>query len=110
MWTRAAGRKGKTRATFVTRRDDFMPIFLADPLNKPRRLMCRVFPSGGAAQQLPRYLRRAAADVHRSRGGRVRARHPGEHAQHGGYRPVHGRGQAAVHRSHSGEPPLLLPG
>lgn len=65
-------------------------------------------PAGCPAELVPCHLWRAAADVHGAGGGGVRAGHAGQHAQHRAHRPVHGRGEAAVHRPHGRQPPLLL--
>lgn len=47
--------------------------------------------SGCFAELLPRYLWRAAADVHCAGSGGVCEGHPGQHAQHRAHRAVHGR-------------------
>lgn len=65
--------------------------------------------SGCTAELVPGYLWRAAADVHGAGGGRVCARHFGQHAVHGAHRAVHGCGEAAVHSSNCGQQALLFP-
>ena len=65
---------------------------------------------GGVPEDLSRHLRRAAEDLQRARGGRLRARDPGQPAHHRSVGVPSGGREAAVHRQDGGEPAVHQPG
>ena len=65
---------------------------------------------GGVPADISRHLRRAAEDLHGARGGRLRARDPGQPAHHGSGGVPSGGREAAVHRQDGGEPAVHQPG